>query len=110
MSFEVKLSQAFKREAKQMAKRYRSLPDDLSDLIDRLEQDPEQGTPIGRGCYKIRLAIRSKARGKSGGARVITCVLAVNETIYLISIYDRSDQATLDDRRLKALLEELRLG
>lgn len=109
MSFEIKLSKAFKREFKQLAKRYRTLPEDLSELIDRLELDPEQGTPIGRSCYKVRLAIRSKARGKSGGARVITCVVAIHETVYLISIYDKSDQTTLTDQRLKALLDELYL-
>jgi hypothetical protein len=53
------------------------------------------------------MAIRSKGKGKSGGARVITCVVAVRETVYLLSIYDKSDQESINDARLKEMLEEL---
>ena len=90
-------------------KRHASLAEDISDLVDALEVDPYQGTALGRGCYKIRMAIRSKGRGKSGGARVITCVVAVRETVYLLSIFDKTDQASLSDAALKAMLQELDL-
>ncbi|MBX2973542.1 MAG: hypothetical protein KF797_10595 [Flavobacteriales bacterium] len=65
------------------------------------------GVPIGRDCYKIRLSIRSKGARKSAGARVITCVVAVREEVYLLSIYDKSEQATLTDQRLKELLKQV---
>jgi len=29
------------------------------------------GDPLGKGCYKIRVSITSKGKGKSGDARVI---------------------------------------
>jgi hypothetical protein len=48
-----------------------------------------------------------KGKGKSGGARVITCVVAVRETVYLLSIYDKSEQESLSDNALKAMLKEL---
>lgn len=60
------------------------------------------GTPLGSNCYKIRLAIKSKGAGKSGGA----CVVAVREEVYLLAIYDKSEQATLTDKRLKELLKQ----
>lgn len=109
MNFKVDLSDSFKREFKRLLKRHKSLPEDFRALIETLESDPYQGTPIGQGCYKIRMAIRSKGRGKSGGARVITCVVAVRETVYLLSIYDKSEQDTLSAARLKTLLAELGL-
>ena len=65
------------------------------------------GIPIGRNCYKIRLSIKSKDTGKSGGARVITCVVAVRKEVYLLSIYDKSDQETLTGKRLKELLKQV---
>jgi len=76
-------------------------------LGDELAEHPHMGTPIGHDCYKIRLAIKSKGAGKSGGARVITCVVAVREEVYLLSIYDKSEQGTLTDKRLKELLRQV---
>lgn len=109
MSFGVDTSRRFLRELKQLHKRYTSILDDVEELGLLLSKDPHHGTPIGRSCYKIRMAIRSKGKGKSGGARVITCVVAVRETVYLLSIYDKSEQASLSDTALKAMLDELGL-
>ncbi|MCU0320096.1 MAG: hypothetical protein MUE88_08460 [Flavobacteriales bacterium] len=109
MSFGVDTSRRFLRELKQLHKRYASILDDVEELGLLLSEDPHHGTPIGRSCYKIRMAIRSKGKGKSGGARVITCVVAVRETVYLLSIYDKSDQESISDAKLKEMLEELGL-
>ncbi len=66
-----------------------------------------QGTPIGQGCYKIRLAISSKGKGKSGGARVITLVWVRDEQVFMLSIYDKSEQEDINDSRLQELLDNL---
>lgn len=92
---------------KRLAKRHPSILADVETWGESLEEDPHQGTTIGRNCYKVRLAIRSKGKGKSGGARVITCVVAVREVVYLLAIYDKSEQGTLSDGRIKELLAEL---
>lgn len=78
-----------RKDIKKLGKKYRSINADISDLLKSLQSDPTQGTALGRDCYKIRLKITSKSRGKSGGARVITCVKVVGETIYLLTIYDK---------------------
>ena len=95
MSFDVIPIPEFVKELKWLAKKYRSLKAEIDVLGDDLSHDPYIGTSIGSDCYKIRLAIQSKGGGKSGGARVITCVVAVCEEVYLLSIYDKSDQGTL---------------
>jgi len=107
MSFRIVLHGNFEREARPLLKRYRSLVAELATLRDELKAEPHQGKPIGNDCYKIRLAIRSKGKGKSGGARVITCVVAVREEVYLLSIYDKSEHDTLTDKRLKELLKQV---
>jgi mRNA-degrading endonuclease RelE of RelBE toxin-antitoxin system len=61
----------FNKNVKRLAKRYPSFIEDLKVFLKDLEKNPEQGTPIGE-FRKIRMAITSKAKGKSGGARVIT--------------------------------------
>ncbi len=109
MSFRVSPTPDFLRDIKYLAKRYPSIRMDVEAWGESLEADPHQGTPIGRSCYKVRLAVRSKGKGKSGGARVITCVVAVREVVYLLAIYDKSEQASLSDGRLGQLLAELGL-
>jgi mRNA-degrading endonuclease RelE of RelBE toxin-antitoxin system len=84
VSYNVEATANFSKELKTLAKKYRSLQADLAQLITALEENPELGTPIGHGCYKIRLAIKSKGRGKSTGGRVITQVFVTDRTVYLL--------------------------
>jgi len=92
-----------------LLKKYVSLKAELYALDEQLTITPTMGSLIGRGCYKIRLKVASKGKGKgrSGGARVITCVVAVRETVYLLSIYDKSKQDAIPDKRLQELLQLL---
>jgi hypothetical protein len=48
-----------------------------------------------------------KLKGKSGGARVITCVKVVAERVYLVSIYDKSQQSDISDKDLKERIKNL---
>ena len=105
MSYSVITIEPFDRELKRLAKKYPSLKHEISDLFSLLETNPTVGTPIGRGCYKIRLAIASKGKGKSGGARVITYVAITDKEIYLLSIYDKSQQSIIEDKELLRLLD-----
>src|SRR5512139_4096996 len=69
MSYKVNSTPFFEREAKPLIKKYPSLSKELLQLIDSLSDYPEQGTALSNHCYKIRLSIKSKRKGKSGGAR-----------------------------------------
>lgn len=108
----------FKREAKWLAKKFPSLKSELEALQNDLLQNPRLGTRIHENVYKIRLAVKSKGKGKSGGMRVITYVLEVevqieeaengNETtIFLVSIYDKSEQANISEKELRDLIGEI---
>ena len=72
-----------------------------------MQEKPEQGVPLGNNCYKIRIAIASKGKGKSGGARVITCVQIIENKVYLLTIYDKSDLENISDQDLKDLVNEI---
>ncbi len=74
MSFVTIPTDDFKRDFKKLFKKYPSLIDDVEDLKLDLEDNPTLGEPLGKDCYKVRMKIASKNQGKSGGARVITCV------------------------------------
>jgi mRNA-degrading endonuclease RelE of RelBE toxin-antitoxin system len=103
----VVLSRYFVRESKALYKRHRSLAADVVTLIGLLEDNPFQGTPLGKNCYKIRLKISSKNTGKSGGARVITHVHVEGDTVTLLSIYDKSEQADISDDEIATRLKEI---
>ena len=74
-------------------------------MLESLEISPEQGTKLGNNCYKIRIAITSKGKGKSGGARMITNFVIAEDTVFLISIYDKSEKEYLSDKALNELLK-----
>jgi len=107
MNFSVIPSTKFKKEAKRLIKKFPSLKQELYDLSIILTKNPETGTPLGNNTYKVRLAIKSKGKGKSGGARVITYVVTENKEIYLLTIYDKSEFDTLDDKTIKIIIESL---
>ncbi len=107
MNFSVIPSDKFKREAKRLIKKFPSLKHELADLSVTLTNEPETGTPLGNDTYKIRLAIKSKGKGKSGGGRVITYVLTENKEIYLLTIYDKSEFDSIDDKTIKAIIDSL---
>lgn len=106
MNYQIEALPNFKRELKRLKKKYPSLVQDVAALATDLAQNPTQGTGLGQSCYKIRLAITSKQQGKSGGARVITCVVAVAEKVTLLAIYDKSEQADIPAKLLQQLAKE----
>jgi hypothetical protein len=107
MNYEVLSIPLFDKQTKRLAKKYSSLRADLASLIDELSLDPNIGTALGNGFYKIRLAISSKRTGKSGGARVITYVKISMGRVYLSSIYDKSEKSTISDKDLDAIFKQL---
>lgn len=105
MSYKVETIAPFRKEAKKLSKKYASFKSELADLGSQLSLDPTIGKSLGNNCFKIRLAIASKGKGKSGGARVITYFYVAQDTVYLLSIYDKSEQENVSDSYIKALLK-----
>ncbi len=91
-----------------MEKRYKSFQKDYDTFLDSLEKDPYQGTSLGMGVYKIRMAIASKGKGKSGGARVLTYnVRKVSPEMILVTlmtIFDKGEMENVSDAYIKSLV------
>lgn len=107
MKFKLEVIDVFKKEAKRLIKKFPSLRSEIEELGHSLIDNPIQGSPLPNGFYKIRLAIQSKGKGKRAGARVITHVKIVAETVYLVSIYDKSEKSSISDKELNILLLEI---
>ena len=104
MSYKVATIANFRKESKRLLKKFPSLKEELRELGIELSANPNTGTPIGSNCYKIRISIASKGKGKSSGARIITYVLVADSTVYLLSIYDKSEQDDITDKELEQLI------
>ena len=106
MNYNVRASKKFTKELKKLSKKYPSLKNEVIELFAELAENPTMGTPLRDNVYKIRLAIASKNKGKSGGARVITFVKIIDEMVLLLSIYNKGEKDTISDAEIDALLEE----
>ena len=106
----ISYTQEFRKQAKRLAKKYRSLAEDLQAFVDELSQNPNMGKDLGSGVRKIRMAVKSKEKGKSGGMRVITFNVIVDQTdteITLLTVYDKSEKESISDKEIKMLLESI---
>jgi len=108
MNYEIVTTEDFDRKVKSLAKKYHSLVDDLEIFKKELLENPQMGDDLGNNVRKVRMAIASKNKGKSGGARVITCNVLVDASsaeIYLLTIYDKGEQANISKNEIKHLRE-----
>ncbi len=105
MSYKIYTSDFFAKELKKLAKKYPSIKTDLQTFSITLINDPFQGAPLGKDCYKTRMAIKSKGKGKRSGSRIITCVKIIASSVFLLSIYDKSEKESISDKELDKLLK-----
>lgn len=104
----VRFSEEFVVAFKRLKKRHKSLQYDFDDLYGSLQNDPYQGVELFDGIRKIRLAITSKGKGKSGGARVIIRLKITEDELAFLFIYDKSDFENVSDSYLRDILKRMK--
>lgn len=112
MSFNITVTSDFAKSAKRLNKKYPSFKKDYTNLIESLKENPFQGVELYPRIRKIRMQIKSKGKGKSGGARVITLNALIddkNGDIYLLLLYDKEDASTVDVNIVKELIKKMGL-
>jgi mRNA-degrading endonuclease RelE of RelBE toxin-antitoxin system len=107
MSYNVIPTEKFKSQAKRLAKKYISLKDELSNLTIQLKTNPLTGIFLGNSCYKIKMAVKSKHRGKTGGIRIITYNIINDNEIYLLTIYDKSEIESINKKEISQLINQI---
>ena len=108
MSYDVKVVDEFKRDTKKLLKKYKSIKKDILELIEKLEVDYQIGIYLGNNLYKIRVK-NSDIGGKSGGYRVIYYTMLPSHSIYLLSIYSKTQKESIDIEILKPIIDKLNL-
>lgn len=105
MNYKVDTISLFDKQAKRLTKKYPSFKKELAELIKSLTINPEQWKLLGNNFYKIRLAISSKGKGKSGGARIITYLKITQTKVYLTYIYDKSEKSNILEKELELIFK-----
>jgi hypothetical protein len=105
MSYKIETISIFDKQAKRLAKKYKSLKTDLAELAESLSEHPEQGVALGNNFFKVRMAVKSKNKGKSGGARVITYLKIIDSVVFLSAIYDKSEYDTISEEAIEELFK-----
>lgn len=107
MNYKIHTISIFDKQAKRLSKKYPSLKNDLTILIAKLKKNTKEGISLGNNFFKIRLQIMSEGKGKSGGARVITYIKVVENTVYLSSLYDKGEKVTISNQELDQIFKEI---
>ena len=89
----------FDKEVKALAKKYSHIKSDLQNLISNFDKNHQAAKTIKANIYKVRIKNSDKAKGKSAGYRIYYYVVE-NETVYFLTIYDKSDKESIDESAL----------
>ena len=106
----ISVSDDFANEAKRLAKKYPSFKQDYKDFLLSIKNNPLQGDEITKNIRKIRMAIKAKGKGKSGGARVITFNILTdieNGQVVFLLLYDKEDASTVKVNVVKQLVRDM---
>ena len=106
----ISVSNDFAKEAKRLAKKYPSFKQDYKDFLLSIKNNPLQGDEITKNIRKIRMAIKAKGKGKSGGARVITFNILTdieNGQVVFLLLYDKEDASTVKVNVVKQLVRDM---
>lgn len=104
--FIIRTTDSFNKSINKLVRKYPSISTDLLQLKTQLLSNPSDGISLGKNCYKIRMSIASKKRGKAGGARVITYLKIEAKQITLLYIFDKADKASITEKKLQALIKK----
>ena len=105
MRYEIIITDNFKKEAKKLLKKYASLKLELTEIGQLLQENPKLGISLGNNIYKVRLAVASKNKGKSGGIRIMYLARIFNLKIYLFSIFDKSEIENISAKQINDILK-----
>jgi mRNA-degrading endonuclease RelE of RelBE toxin-antitoxin system len=98
----------FKRNLRQLAKKYRHIKSDVQPIIDDLTRGKMTGDQIPGiryDVFKVRVKNSDAAKGKSGGYRIIY-YRPGSSLIVLITIYSKTEQSDITPAEIRRIILE----
>jgi mRNA-degrading endonuclease RelE of RelBE toxin-antitoxin system len=104
----VQFTPEFKRNLRALAKKYRHIRDDVAPVIAELQTGAlpgDQVPGIGYTIFKVRVPNRDRAKGKSGGYRIMYYLKSTTDII-LVTIYSKTEQADISTTQIRRIVGE----
>lgn len=104
MNYKTEIHEIFSKEFKVLLKKYPSLKSDFQHILNNIEKELALADDLGNGFKKIRINIKSKGKGSSGGGRIITyeTIIAVeHKKVIFASIYNKGEYDSISLSVLK---------
>ena len=92
------------KEVKKLKKRYKHIEKDYIDFINSIKSIDDLGINLGNNIFKVRIANSDKNRGKSSGYRLISYLKLIENELYVIYIYDKSDMENINENEIDKLI------
>ncbi len=106
---QVAFTPEFKRNLRQLAKKYRHIQSDLQPILDQLASGSKPGDQVPQVRYevfKVRAKNSDALKGKSGGYRLIYYVKSESEVI-LVTVYSKTEQADIAPEDIRQIILDL---
>ncbi len=94
----------YNKAIKKLKKRFLYIENDIDLFFEQISTLDELGIHLGNNVYKARIANSDKNSGKSGGYRLISYLKIINNEIYLLFIYDKSDFENIKENDIDAIV------
>jgi len=98
-------SSLFDKQSKQLSKKFNLLKNDLEEFTNHFENYHTTATNIKINLFKVRVSNSNKNKGKSAGYRIYY-YLKVDDAVYLLTIYDKSQIESINENMLIDLIKE----
>jgi mRNA-degrading endonuclease RelE of RelBE toxin-antitoxin system len=105
---EVSFTPEFKRNLRQLAKKYHHIKSDLQETLHALARGEKPGDQIPGVAYevfKVRAKNSDARKGKSGGYRIIYYVKDQQHVI-LVTLYSKTEQTDVEPKELRRIIED----
>ncbi|WP_449420200.1 type II toxin-antitoxin system RelE/ParE family toxin [Phormidium nigroviride] len=105
---QIEAAPTFTRNLRNLAKKYRSIRDDIQPVIEQLERGELPGKQISGidyDVFKLRVRNSDVQKGKSGGYRLIYYVKTA-KGIILLTVYAKSEQSDISAEEITGIILE----
>jgi len=95
---------AFNKAVKKLKKKYKHIEKGYMSFVNTIETIDDLDINLGSGVYKVRIANSDKNSGKSSGYRLISYLKLIDNELYLVFIYDKSEIENLTEKEIDTLI------
>ena len=99
-------TETFTKAIKQLQKRFKNIETDCEEFVQSIQTTENLGINLGNGVFKVRIANSDKKSGKSSGYRLISYLKLIDNKLYLMYIYDKSDFETVSEKQIDDLIKK----